>query len=132
MQFSWEKAQDTTPTPYYLQSDDTMETLEALNARRALKSHPLVQKAITSFFRIFAKDSHMRVPKLEYITIMARICRMLIPEFSIGEALATVEVGIQISKFNFLNSWFCRPIGHLTLLEKQVYHLSSSTMLFLN
>lgn len=87
--------------PYYLQSDDTMETLEALNARRALKSHPLVQKGITSFFRIFTKDSHMRVPKREYITVMARVCRMLIPEFSMQEALATVEVGSNVTFVGF-------------------------------
>lgn len=68
----------TSTTPYYLDSDPSMNTPEALVKREALRANPgLIDAARRFAHQVYALDADGRIGKREYFRVHAAIVRTL-------------------------------------------------------
>lgn len=69
-----------------------MNSRENLVKRNALRQDTRVKRAIQMIWDMVPKNASMQVEKQSYISLLVRICKLVIPEFDLDSALATAEV----------------------------------------
>lgn len=91
-----------------------MDLPENVARRQALKRHPLVEGAIQRFWEAFDKNDNYQVSKDSYISFLVRVCKLVIPEFDLAEALETAKAdwtkdskgAESLSYVNFVDAFF--------------------------
>lgn len=69
-----------------------MNSRENLIKRNALRMDPRVKRAIGMFWDMMPKTLDMHIEKDQYVGILVRICKLVIPEFELEQARETAEV----------------------------------------
>lgn len=69
-----------------------MNTRENLLKRNALRSDNRVKRAIQMFWDMVPKTPDLQIDKNNYIALLVRICKLVVPEFDLKDSLKTAEV----------------------------------------
>jgi hypothetical protein len=69
-----------------------MNTRDNLLKRNALRSDVRVKRAIQMFWDMVPKSADLQIEKHSYISLLVRICKLVVPEFDLKDSLKTAEV----------------------------------------
>lgn len=69
-----------------------MNSRDNLLKRNALRMDPRVKRAIQMFWDMVPKSVDFQVEKQSYISLLVRVCKLVIPDFDLESAMATAEV----------------------------------------
>ena len=87
--FDW--LQDKPSVPYYQQGNRKFESAGMIDQRNKVKHTSEVRSSINRFWDLLPKTTEGRIDKQNYVDLILRFSKLLIPDFSKEEILAVVE-----------------------------------------
>lgn len=75
-----------------MQGDTSLHNASNMRRRHNLRQHPAIVDSIQALWSVFDKNQRYEISKVQYVELLVRICKVLIPEFNESQARATADV----------------------------------------